>query len=113
MMRDNQFLFDILDSAKLAVSYIVDKTKADFLSDIQCQDAINYRLMIIGEAANRVSETTRQTLSNLPWRKMIGMRNVVVHEYDDVNLNIIWDTLHYDLPSVIVELEEVVHSEGE
>jgi uncharacterized protein with HEPN domain len=99
-----------LDSAKLAVSYITQKSRADFLGNIQCQDAVIRRIIIIGEAANRVSEETQQNLNHLPWRKMVGMRNIVVHEYDDVNLNIIWDTLQIDLPILIGELEKLLPS---
>ncbi len=110
MTRDIQYLYDILESARLAVSYVTGKTRATFLSDIQCQDAVNRRIMIIGEAANRISQETRQTLNHLPWRQMIGMRNVVVHEYANLNLGIVWDTIQNDFPPLITELEKVMSS---
>ncbi|GBF82656.1 HepT-like ribonuclease domain-containing protein [Aphanothece sacrum] len=107
MMRDNQSLYDILDSAKLAVLYIANKSKQEFLSDLQCQDAVILRIIIIGEASNRISEETQTQFNKLPWRQMIGMRNLVVHQYDDINLNIIWDTVNNDLPKLIRELEKL------
>lgn len=113
MIRDIQYLFDILESAKLAISYTTDKNKTAFLNDLQCQDAINRRLIIIGEAANRVSEKTRQSLNHLPWRQMIGMRNIVVHEYADVDLRIIWDTVQTNLPNLVADLESILPSADE
>jgi uncharacterized protein with HEPN domain len=57
----------MLEAAKLARTYVSGKSKDDFLRDIQCQDAVVHRLVIIGEAARRVSEETRSSLSSLPW----------------------------------------------
>lgn len=113
MTRDIQYLYDILESARLAVSYVTGKTRANFLSDIQGQDAVKRRIMIIGEAANRISQETRQTLNHLPWRQMIGMRNIVVHEYTNVNLGSAWNAVQNDLPPLIAELEKIVPSEEE
>lgn len=104
MSRDDQYLYDILDSARLAISYVADQTKEEFLSDIQTQDAVNRRIAIIGEAANRISEES-QTMSTLPWKQMIGMRNILVHKYDDINLSVIWDTVKIALPQLVAALE--------
>lgn len=108
MNRDTQYLYDVLDSARLAMSYVAGISKVEFLSDTQVQDAVNRRIMIVGEAANRVSEETRQAMSTLPWKQMIGMRNVLAHEYDDVNLNIIWDTVKIDFPLLVRALERAL-----
>jgi uncharacterized protein with HEPN domain len=68
-------------------------------------------LEIIGEAANRVSDDTQSRLSQLPWREMIGMRNIVIHQYDAVDLQMIWDTIQRDLPDIIQTIESVIGSE--
>lgn len=73
MQRDVQLLLDMLDSAKLATRYVAQKSKTDFLSDIQLQDAVIRRLAIIGEAARRTSEATRQTSPTIPWSNISGM----------------------------------------
>jgi uncharacterized protein with HEPN domain len=75
MQRDLQFLLDMLESAKLAVRYVAEKSRADFLSDIQLQDAVIRRLAIVGEASRRVSEVTRQNFTAIPWNEISGMRN--------------------------------------
>ena len=111
MNRDRQFLLDMLLSARIAVSYITEKARTDLESDLQLQDAVIRRLLIIGEASNRVSQTTQQNLPTIPWRFISGMRNRLVHEYDDIDLDIVWDTLQKSLPILIIELEKIISSE--
>jgi uncharacterized protein with HEPN domain len=108
MRRDPQYLLDILEAAKKACSYVAGITKEVFLKDTLCQDAVIRRLEIIGEAARRLSPEARQTLPGLAWNAMIGMRNVLVHEYDDVDLHVVWETVQKDLPSLIAILEPLV-----
>ncbi|GFE67485.1 DUF86 domain-containing protein [Chroococcus sp. FPU101] len=104
MQRDVQLLLDMLESAKLAIRYVSQKSKTDFLSDIQLQDAVIRRLAIIGEAARRISEITRQTYPKIPWSNINGMRNRLIHEYDDLDLDIVWDTVLTSLPLLIEEI---------
>jgi uncharacterized protein with HEPN domain len=108
MPRDDDYLLDILEAARLALAYTTGKTEEEFLKDSQCQDAVIRRLEIIGEAARRISAQTRAVLSDLPWNEMAGMRNVLIHEYDDVDLTIIWDAVQMDLPPLIAALEKIV-----
>jgi uncharacterized protein with HEPN domain len=105
MNRDREFLMDILVAAKLAAGYISGKSRAQFMADVECQDAVIRRLMIIGEAAKRISEATQGALANLPWHEMVSMRNVMIHGYDDIDLNIVWDTAAKDLPPLIKDLD--------
>lgn len=72
---------------------------------MQLQDAVIRRLLVIAEAARRVSDTTRQELPNVSWQEINGMRNRLVHEYDDINLNIVWDVVQFEIPSLIEALE--------
>jgi uncharacterized protein with HEPN domain len=111
MSRDTVYLLDIFRAAKIAISYLERKTKDEFYRDIQCQDAVVRRLEIIGEAARRVSSETIAELPDLPWKKMIGMRNIMIHEYDDVDLAIVWDTVKNDLPRLISLLEPIIPPE--
>ena len=106
MSRDEVYLLDILDAAKLALEYVRGKTRDEFLADVQLQDAVIRRLAIIGEAAKRVSEATRESLPGLPWRQMAGMRNIIVHEYDDVDLSVVWDAVTRDLLPLVSELAQ-------
>ena len=77
-------LHDILQAAQLIQSYIKDTAETDFLSDKQKQDAVIRRFEIIGEAAAHLSNATRRAVPQLPFRKMRGMRNIVAHDYANV-----------------------------
>jgi len=63
---------------------------------------------IVGEAANQVSKATREQLPGIPWADIVGMRNRLVHAYFDINLEILWRTVQYDLPPLIAVLERVL-----
>ena len=108
MSRDNEYLLDILEAARLALAYVQGKTQEEFLQDVQCQDAVIRRIEIIGEAARRLSDDARAALPGVAWDAMTGMRNVLIHEYDDVDLTIVWDTVQADLPPLIAALEKIV-----
>jgi uncharacterized protein with HEPN domain len=108
MQRDKAYLLDILEAARLARQYVQDKSYGDFFGDLQCQDAVVRRLEVIGEAARRVSETTRNELPELPWKDIIAMRNFLIHDYDDIDMSIVWETVHEHLPGLISALEKVI-----
>ena len=110
MQRDRGYLLDILDAARLALSYVDKVTKEEFLHDVQRQDAVIRRFEIIGEAAGRVSEDLRIVLPSLPWTEMVGIRNILIHEYGDIDLDIVWDTLQIDLPPLIDDIERYLSS---
>ncbi len=105
MQRDLQFLLDMLQSAALIVIYINQCKKDEFIDNTQLQDSVIRRLLVIAEAARRVSEATRQTLPNISWQEINGMRNRLVHDYDDVNLNIVWDVVQFEISPLIAELK--------
>ena len=85
-------------------------TKNEFLGDLQCQDAVIRRLEIMGEAARRISVETHEDHPDLPWSDLIGMRNIMIHEYDDVDLHIVWETVHCDLSPLIDAIENILQT---
>jgi uncharacterized protein with HEPN domain len=106
--RDAGYLLDILNAARGARQYLANHSYETFLSDLQCQDAVIRRLEVMGEAARRVSQETRSNFNDIPWQPMIGIRSVMIHDYDDIDLQIVWDTVMEDLPPLIKRLESVV-----
>ena len=112
MQRDLQFLLDMLQSAELIETYTSHCSKEEFVENIQLQDAVIRRLLIVDEAARRVSEAKRQVLSNISWQEINGMRNRLVHEYDDVNLDIVWNVIQSEIPTLIEELKTQVPPES-
>ena len=71
------------------------------MRDTQCQDSVIRRIEIIGEAARRISPEIRTAYPDIPWTEMIGMRNLMIHDYDDIDLEIVWSTVQRDLPRLI------------
>jgi uncharacterized protein with HEPN domain len=108
MERDLQSLLDMLQSAQIVMNYVAGRSCQDLGTDLQFQDAVIRRLLIIGEASKRVSEPTRKSLTTIPWSAISGMRNRLVHEYDEIDLDVVWDTIGKSLPILIVELEKLV-----
>ena len=111
MGRDQEYLLDILEAAKLAVSYTRSVTQEEYLQDTQLQDSVIRRLEIIGETARRISVEMHAKFPSIPWKDMIGMRNQMVHEYDDVDLYIVWQTVQHDLPHLIALIAPIFPSD--
>ena len=113
MNREQQFLLDMLLSAKIAIGYLQEKSIDDLENNLMLQDAVIRRLLIIGEASNRIFQNTQQSLSAIPWRLIKGMRNRLVHEYDDLDLDTIWETVKTSLPILVAKLEKVISSDSD
>ena len=95
-MKDEKRLRDILDAIGRIDKHSVDDQET-FFEDEKTQDAILYNLIIIGEAANQVTEDFREKFSTIPWSSIIGTRNIITHGYDHVKLEIVWKILQEDL----------------
>jgi len=91
-VRQAAYLVDILRSAETIQRYIEGCGRDDFLRDMKTQDAVLRRLLVIGEAAARLTPETVARFENLPFRRMAGLRNRAVHEYGQIDFEIIWDT---------------------
>src|SRR5688572_9149608 len=102
--RDTASLWDMLYSLRTIGEYVRGKSYAEFEGDLLVQDAVVRRLTVIGEAATRLSPEARRKLAGIAWQTIIGMRNVVVHQYDKVILERIWMTATDDVP----RLEQVL-----
>jgi uncharacterized protein with HEPN domain len=94
MLNEKQhgLLRDILDSALLIRSYLAGTPEAAFMTNPEKQDAVLRRFEIIGEAANRLAPETQALFPSLPFRQMRGMRNIIAHDYGDVDLDQVWQT---------------------
>ncbi len=112
MQHDHVHMLDILESARLAVEYLQGIPRDVFLRDIRLQDSVVRRIEILGEAARRVSMETQRSLSQIPWAEMISMRNFLIHEYDDIDPEIVFATVRQDLPALIDQLEMLLESVG-
>jgi uncharacterized protein with HEPN domain len=105
MQKDDAYLADILDAAKAIQRFIAGVSVDDFKLNEEKYEAVNRKFEIIGEAARRLSEETKNLFPEIPWRLLTAMRNILIHDYDDVDLDIVWNTTQRDLPPLIARLD--------
>ena len=113
MDRDSESILDILESAQMIRRYVAGITRQDFLRETQVQDSVIRRLEIIGEAAGRISPEFREAHPEIQWSEIRGMRNRMIHGYDDVNMDIVWDTVEQDILHLIHIMESLAPPESE
>lgn len=106
--RDLDRLEHMLAAARSASRFVRGRTRADLESDEMLRRALVNALQEIGEAASRVSEAGRERLPGLPWRDVVAMRNVLVHVYWGVDLDVLWRTAVEDAPALIALVEPAV-----
>jgi uncharacterized protein with HEPN domain len=103
--RERQYLLDILLAAEQAKVFIAGRGESVLAEDVLIRAGVLHSLMIIGEAASRILKVENPgPLPDLPWRKMADLRNVIVHEYEGIQLGPIWRVLEHELPIVIETL---------
>lgn len=97
----------MLESMDLIREYTRGFSVNDFLANRETQDAVIRRLEIIGEAAKNMPDDIKERYSGIAWRKIAGMRDVLIHEYFGVDLNLTWKVLERDLPELERQLKEI------
>jgi uncharacterized protein with HEPN domain len=95
----------MLDHARKAVAMARGQTREDLDRDEKLNLALTRLVEIIGEAAARVSKGSRERHEGIPWVHIIALRNRLIHGYDAVDLDILWDIIQLDLPALIQSLE--------
>ena len=109
MPRDEAaYLLDILCAAQDIEEFTSGLTFHQFEKSRLHQNAVLKSIEIIGEATTHVAEQTRLAHSEIPWKKIVGMRNHLVHGYFQVDLKQVWKTVQQDIPSLIHTLELLV-----
>lgn len=98
--RDNACLHDMMLAARQVSRYMVQVSRARFDEDPMLQDAVVRQLTVFGEAAGGVSHERRARITDIPWHRVVGLRNRIVHHYRHVRLDIVWDVATATTPRV-------------
>lgn len=88
---DSDYLLHITEAISRIVSYTEGMTYEEFLQDTKTHDAVIRNIEIIGEASKNISENTKVSYDEVPWKSMAGMRDKLIHHYFGVNFNIVWN----------------------
>jgi len=102
------YLEDIVDSSNKIAEYIAGKTQEQFHENVELQDAVIRRLQIVGEAVKRLPSEYRESHANIDWKSAAAMRDVLVHDYDDIDMKKVWVTIIEILPSFKSQVEELL-----
>lgn len=94
------YLEDILDSIYAIEIFVNGMTKNEFIRDLKTIYATRKAIEIIGEAAKKIPISIRDKYQDIPWREIAGMRDVLVHDYFNVDLNVLWKTVQEDIPKL-------------
>lgn len=108
MSRDLQmFLDDMRDGCHKIISYTQGMSRQEFFSNALVYDATLRNIEIIGEAAKHIPDSIRAQLPKIEWRKIVGLRDVVIHAYFGLDDNIIWDVVKNKIPELLTQIEEI------
>ena len=111
MRRDAATVLDIVLACRRIERYTQPHTRASFFADPIVQDAVLYKLTVIGEAVRRLSPQFCERHEDVPWRQIAGLRNRVIHEYDDIDVGTVWRVVRDEVPVLRRRLEPLAPSE--
>ena len=109
--RDQAYLWDMLEAVKEITAFLKGIRYDDFVRSKMIRSAVERQLMIVGEAANHVSEEFQEKHPEIPWRQIIGQRNVLAHEYGDIKVERVWAAATRNVPALLKALESLVLEE--
>ena len=105
--KPDVYLQDILESIKQIEAYLKDVSEDQFYQNTEKQDAVMRRLEIIGEAVKHIPENIRKNNQDVPWRKIAGMRDIIIHEYFGITLSMVWVVTQRDLPDLKSKIQQI------
>lgn len=106
--RDPAYLWDMLEAAKTILSFTRCVTPEQYRADLKLRLAVEREIGIIGEAARRVSGPFQSTHPEIPWQKIIAQRNVMIHEYGDIDHERIWQLVIDHIPRLVEQLTPLI-----
>jgi len=106
-MRNNIIVGKLINYSKKLLQYCEGMSYEQFAADMKTVEACVFDLSQMGELANRVDEEFARTHTEIPWRLLYGLRNRIVHDYEGVNLQLIWEIISDDIPPLLADLSKI------
>jgi uncharacterized protein with HEPN domain len=107
-LGDQVRLLHIKEAIMEVLSYVNGISFEVFKVNSMIYNASIRQLEVIGEASNRLSEELKNQYPNIPWRQIVGLRNMLIHEYFGVDVNIVWDVIKNELPTLLTSVNEMI-----
>lgn len=107
-VRDNAALFDMVKAMQAIGRFVPGRTFEDYLTDEMFQGAVERKLEILGEAANRISADFQSQHTDIDWRSIVGLRNVIIHQYDELDYQKVWNIATNDVPLLLKKVHPLV-----
>ena len=108
MEKDKAFILDALIFAERILEFTSEMDEEMFANDLKTQAAVLYEISVLGEAMRRISPEFQQQYSEIPYRQIIGMRNKLVHNYDEINIQLVWSVIQTNIPELIEQFKAIV-----
>jgi uncharacterized protein with HEPN domain len=102
------YIEDVIDAMNKAEMFVAGMTYEQFEADLKTNFAVVRAIEIIGEATKRLPSTIRDQYPHITWKDMAGMRDVIIHGYDNVNLQIVWDVVKRDIPQIKPQIQQIL-----
>ncbi|MEK7472934.1 MAG: DUF86 domain-containing protein [Patescibacteria group bacterium] len=107
------YLIDIKTSCTRILKYSKNLTKLQFTKNHLLTDAIEKNMEVIGEAGNKIPPEIKKSLPEIPWKDIVSLRNKLIHDYFDIDINVIWETVTNDIPILKKQINKVLKDLGE
>jgi len=108
--KPDVYLQDILESIEHIQKFLDGVSEDEFYGNVEKQDAVLRRLEIIGEAVKHLPEEIREEHPDVPWRQIAGMRDIIIHEYFGITLEMVWVVATEDILDLKTKVEEIIES---
>jgi uncharacterized protein with HEPN domain len=112
MFRDDETLLDIAQAANLVLTFKQDMDRDAFYDDLKTQSAILHQLLIMGEAVKRLSMPFRDQHPEIDWKSIAGLRDILIHAYNTVDIELVWEIIDAHVPELLKQLEPLLPKKG-